>query len=260
LCFSTTESNSFAMSTDLVVQPVDNPDDFTHIFHCFGEAFGRQTRESIWLAMNPHWESPQGQKHGAHSLLKRWQLTTRNKNGQPNTVILKATLPDPHDKTKPKIVGAAIWWQASFVDGYGDSPSDSPGAAALAALTPTEQRFASQMYRSLWQRRVSYACEKAMSPSPAIFILDICAVDPAFQRRGIGEKLVQWGLKEAKHRGGLECTTEASSMGRSVYQRLGFEVEGSGEDILYELDEEFSNRDKPPIVFLRTWAPGRALN
>jgi GNAT superfamily N-acetyltransferase len=241
------------MSTDLLVQPVDNPDDFTQIYHCVSEAFGRQTCDAIWLAMNPHWSSPEGQKDGASKLLKRWQSVTKNKDGQPNTVVLKATLPDPQDKTKLKIVGTAIWLQASFLDGYGDPPSDGPGAD-LAALDPTEQRFASQMFRSLWKRRISYAWEKVKSDSPAIFILDVCAVDPAFQRRGIAGKLVQWGLKEAKRRGNLECTTEASPMGRVVYKRLGFGAEGTGEDTVYEVDEEFSNRDKPPIVFLRTWA------
>ncbi|OTA90730.1 hypothetical protein M434DRAFT_397818 [Hypoxylon sp. CO27-5] len=241
------------MSVNILVQPVDSPDDFTQIYHCISEAFGRQIKDSIWTAMNSNWDSSEGQREGASKLFQRWKSTTKNKDGQPNTVILKATLPDPQDGFKLKIVGAAIWTQASFVDGYGDPPTDCP--ADLAALTPTERRFASQMYHSLWRRRVSLAREKAKSTElPAMFTLDTCAVDPAFQRRGIAAKLVAWGLEEAKRRGGLECTTEASPMGRVVYKRLGFGAEGTGEDLVYEVDEEFRSRHKPEILFMRTWA------
>lgn len=79
-------------------------------------------------------------------------------------------------------------------------------------------------------------------------------MDPEFQRRGIAGKLVAWGLEEAERRGGLECTTEASPMGRVVYGRLGFGAEGSGEDLVYVVDDEFKDRDKPEILFMRTWA------
>lgn len=240
------------MTTDVLVQPVDSPDDFAQIYHCMSEAFGRQIKESIWIAMNSNWNSPEGQKEGAAKLRDRWQSATTNKAGDPNTVILKATVPDPQDSFKLKVIGAAIWTQASFVEGYGDPPTDSP--AGLAALDPTEKRFASQMYRSLWKRRVSLAREKADSDSPAMFILDVCAVDPAFQRRGAAGKLVAWGLEEANRRGGLQCTTEASVMGRAVYRRLGFTAEGAEEDLVYDVDEEFSDRDMPGVLFMQTWA------
>ncbi|PQE04427.1 Acyl- N-acyltransferase protein [Rutstroemia sp. NJR-2017a BVV2] len=240
------------MSTDVLVQPVDSADDFTQIHHCFSEAFGRQIQESIWLGMNPNWDSPEGQRKGAFKLLTRWQSITTNKDGQPNTVILKATLPDPQDKTKRKIVGAAIWFQSSFVDGYGDPPTDCP--AGLETLAPTEGRFLRQMYRSAWNRRVSITREKVNSDPPAIFILDICAVDPAFQRRGVAKKLVEWGIEDAKRRGELECMTEASTMGRGLYKMLGFEAEGSKEDTVFEIDEEFRNRNMPGWLIMRTWA------
>lgn len=260
-----------AVFTDVVVEPVTSADDFPQIYHCISEAFGRQIKDTIWMAMNPHWDSPEGQQKGAAGLLKRWQSgITTNKDGQPNTTILKATLRDPQDGFRPKIVGAAIWSQASFVRGYGDPPTNNPAAAIEEQIAcPTERRFATQMYASLWKRRVEVAREKAdhyrevesdnegtkKTPPPAIFALDTCAVDPAFQRRGVAGKLVAWGLEEAQRRGGLECTTEASPMGRVVYKRLGFRAEkGAEEDLVYEVDEEFEGRDKPEIVFMRTWA------
>ncbi|OBT52940.1 hypothetical protein VE04_07633 [Pseudogymnoascus sp. 24MN13] len=225
------------MSIDVLVQPADSPDDFAQIYHCISEAFGRQIKDSIWIAMNSNWNSPEGQREGASKLLEHWQSSAKNKEGHPNTVILKATLPDPQDGFKLKIVGAAIWSQASFVDGYGDLADGQP-------CWP----------RGFGSHREALREPDAKSDSPAMFTLDTCAVDPAFQRRGVARKLVEWGLEEAKRRGGLECTTEASPMGRGLYERLGFGAEGAGEDLVYEVDEEFRNRDKPEILFMRTWA------
>ena len=69
------------------------------------------------------------------------------------------------------------------------------------------------------------------------------------------QKLVGWGVEEARRRGGLECSTEASSMGRGAYMKLGFKTEGAPKDIVYEVDEEFKNEGRdplPPNLFLRT--------
>jgi GNAT superfamily N-acetyltransferase len=233
------------------IDPVTSAEDFPPIMHCISEAFGRQARDAAWIVLNPRWETPQGQQEGANQLRKRWESIKTDKEGRPNTIFLKATFPDSENDTKRKIAGMAIWQQASFVDGYGDPPSDDLGDA-LKLIDPTEARFASQMFRSFWKRRIEVAKEKAHSEPPAIFVLDMCCVDPGYQRRGIAGKLVQWGLDEAKRRGNLECTTEASSMGRGAYIKLGFLPEGNGADILYEIDEEFRSRDKPPNVFLRT--------
>lgn len=236
---------------DIIVEPVSSADDFAQIFYCVSEAFGRQAKDSVWLVVSPGWDTPEGQERGAAQFTKRWQEIKTNKDGHPNTVFLKATLPSPQDASQRRIVGMAIWQQASFVDGHGDPPTDDLGADLISLLDPTNARFATQMFKSLWQRRIAYAKEKVNADPPAIFVLDMCAVDPDFQRRGIAQKLVQWGLDEAKRRGNLECTTEASSMGRGAYQKLGFQPEGT-QDMVYEVDEEFQDWDKPPNVFLRT--------
>lgn len=233
---------------DIRVEPINSPGDLTQAFSCVSEAFGRQAKDSVWLVVNPKWDSPEGQKEGAAALVNRWQSIKTNQDGDPNTVILKAT--GTLATGRRVVVGMAIWQQASFIEGHGDPPTDDLGSA-LDGLDPVEQRFAKQMFKSLWRRRIEYTKEKAKTDSPAIFVLDICAVDPAWQRRGIAQKLVQWGLDEAKRRGNIECTTEGSGMGRALYQRLGFRPEGT-EDIEYIVDEEFRSRDKPPNLFLRT--------
>ena len=204
--------------------------------------------------MNPGWDTEAGQISNAQALIKRWRSTTTNKDGKPNTILLKATLPDPDKDGERKVVGMAIWCQLSHVEGFGD-PFTGDMTETLAKLDGKDKRFADQCFRSLYKTRIEYVrkvSESGRNP-PAIFVLDLCAVDPAYQRRGIAGKLVQWGLEEAKQRGDLECTTEGSTMGRPVYRKLGFKDEGKG-DIVYDVDEEFQSWDKPPNVFLRTGA------
>jgi GNAT superfamily N-acetyltransferase len=233
---------------------VENEEDLVQGFYSISEAFGRQCNDAIWTSVYPGWDTPAGQKEGAAKLIKRWKATKTNKFGDANTVFLKATVSiDEDGEKKEKIAGLAIWQQCSFVDGYGDPPINDLGDD-IKTLEPAEQRFASQMFGSLWKRRIAYTREKQNADPPAIFVLDLCAVDPAYQGRGAAKKLVQWGLDEAKRRGNLECTTEASSMGRGVYMKMGFQPEGELKDMEFEVDEEFKDRKPPPNVFLRTWA------
>ncbi|KAI1163704.1 acyl-CoA N-acyltransferase [Nemania serpens] len=236
----------------LLVEVVNDAEDFTEGFHCISEAFGRQARDAIWQAFNPGWETPEGQAAGADRMVQRWKSTTTDNKGNPNAVFLKATLPDPKDPGRRVVVGFAIWVQASAVEGHGDvSAGDVSSTLDLEGLHPgdeSEQRFLRQMLRSLLKRRLAYVASKAAADPPAIMALDLCATHPAFQRRGVASQLVRWGLDEARRRGIPDATTEASSMGRGVYARLGFRPKGP--DIVYEVDDEFSHRDKPPNVFM----------
>ncbi|KAJ4983754.1 GNAT family protein [Stagonosporopsis vannaccii] len=241
---------------DIVIAPVETEQDIRQANYCVSEAFGRQAKDAVWILMNPGWDTKVGQDGHAEGMIKRWKSVNFNKDGQPNKIYLKATVPDPENPEQRRVAGMAVWQQFSEVEGYGDKFTGDM-AEALAKLDDTNRRFADQMFKSLWKRRISYIKEiseqKDRSSPPAIFTLDLCAVDPAFQRRGIAGKLVQWGLEEAKRRGNLECTTEGSAMGRAVYRKLGFKDEGEG-DIVFEVDDEFKDWDKPPNVFLRTGA------
>ncbi|KAI1079164.1 hypothetical protein F5B20DRAFT_545212 [Whalleya microplaca] len=240
-------------SQEARVELAESAEDIIGGFHCMVEAFGRQTGDAVWTQMNPGWDTPEGKTDGAERMVNRWRHTTRDDKGQANTLFIKVTLPDPHKEGRRVIAGMAIWEQASVVEGRGYAPSDDFGSFLdLEALYPgneAEQRYLRQLYRSLVKRRIEVVKEKATSQQPAVFVLDVCAVDPAFQRKGLASKLVQWGLDEAKRRGGLEATTEASKMGRHVYERLGFR---SQQDIEYDVDSEFSSRKRPSNVFMRT--------
>jgi GNAT superfamily N-acetyltransferase len=240
------------------IEVVDSPGDIAGMFACCAAAFGSQTNDPIWTGLNPDWDTSKGQERGTARMTSWWRTPNRSRQGDATTVFLKATVADGSDKSQRRVVGVGVWTQMSMVEGHGQMLEDDEAMRKrIELLYPdnnNEARFVYQMFRSLLQRRREIIKEKSTANPPAIMVLDLCAVDPAFQRIGIALKLVQWGLDEAKRRGGLEATTEASSMGRFVYTRLGFRPEGNGADIVYDVDNEFEWRRTPPNVFLRTGA------
>lgn len=250
-----TEGGQIANKTaGLEIEVINQAEDFTSAFESAAKCFGDQIHDAVWTVMNPGWDTAEGKAAGAARLVDRWKSTTTNKDGNPNAVFLKATLPDPQHRDRRVLVGFAIWAQLSVVEGYGDLPStDLSKSVDLEALHPgnaAEQRFLSQANASLLKQRVDTVYSKAGADPPATFVLDLCVVDPAFQRRGIALKLVQWGVEEAKRRGGLEATTEASAMGRHVYAKLGFKPVA---DVEYNIDEDvIKGRTMPPNLFMRT--------
>ncbi|KAL8377622.1 hypothetical protein RB595_008357 [Gaeumannomyces hyphopodioides] len=253
------------------VGPVQTEDDVTRCHHCAVEAFARQAGDGIWCAFNPGWDTPDGEARGAARLATRWRASqaegpgARDAQGRPHTIILKAVLPAAAEGGPGVVAGIAIWTQASFVAGHGVAPAEDLGAVvdleALYPGDPAEQRYLRQLDAALHRWRVEVLREKAAAagpglgpPATAAFVLDLCAVDPAYQRRGLARALVQWGLDEAERRGGIECITEASSMGRHVYLQMGFKQEGG--EMEYVVDE-FKDRTLPSNVFLRTGPPGQ---
>jgi GNAT superfamily N-acetyltransferase len=237
----------------LKIEVINRVEDFASGFECAAKCFGHQTNDAFWTAMNPGWNTAEGKAAGAARVVERWKSTTTNKDGKPNTVFLKATLPDPQQPDGRVFAGFAIWAQLSMVEGYGEKPSTDLGKSmdleAFCPGDPAEQRFLSQAFASLIKQRVETVQSKQSADPPATFVLDLCAVDPEFQRRGIALKLVQWGLEEAKRRG-LEATTEASEMGRHVYAKLGFKPVA---DVEFIIDEDvIKGRTMPPNLFMRT--------
>ncbi|KAJ5370712.1 uncharacterized protein N7496_006804 [Penicillium cataractarum] len=246
-------SSNTSEDTGLRIELINQPDDFYHAFDPIANAFGHQAQDGLWIAMNPGWDTLEGKAASAARMVSRWRATTKDDHGNPDVIFLKATLPNPNQGDRV-IAGIAIWVQASAVQGHGDPPmenlKESLEVETLFPENEPEQRYVCQAIRSFHKRRNQVIKEKATEAIPAVMILDMCTVDPAYQRKGIATALVQWGLDEAKRRGIPECITEASVMGRHVYAKLGFKPEGP--EIEYTVDPEFVDRPRPRNLFMRT--------
>ncbi|KAJ3493229.1 hypothetical protein NLG97_g4862 [Lecanicillium saksenae] len=240
-------------SLDLKIEVVSTAEQVKEAFGPLCEAFGVQTQDAIFIGLNPGWDTPDGRQKGEERFIERFTSRTFNHDEKPNTIFLNATVVDP--ATNQRVVaGVAVWEQASTVVGYGDLPPEDEGAdMGIEAIYPNDlvqQKLWTDVMTDLHASRWQAVRDNATSSPPAIMVLDICAVDPRFQGHGIGRKLVEWGLEEAKLRGDLELVTEASVMGRRVYQKLGFEQEGP--ETVYNVDASLSKYPLPSNVFLRT--------
>lgn len=247
-----------ATSPDPEIAVVTDPADIISGFDPVCRAFCDQTRDAIFMGVNRGWDTPEGRRKAAEGMAARLTGVTHNLDNKPNTVFLKATVPDPENGGSPVIAGLAIWAQASVVPGHGDMPpandGEAIGIAAIYPDDPAQQKLWGDVFGALHAQRWQAVRDAATSSPPALFVLDMCAVDPRFQGRGIGRRFVEWGLAEARARGDLEAVTEASVMGRRLYLKMGFEQQGT--EIAYNVDTALVPGGLlPSNVFLRTRKP-----
>lgn len=79
-------------------------------------------------------------------------------------------------------------------------------------------------------------------------MLEYLAVNPEYRRRGVGEKLVSWGLEQADKQG-LDSVLEATIDGGKLYRKLGFEDIGT---IKFDsVTDKFQSRTRPDLMFMR---------
>ena len=77
--------------------------------------------------------------------------------------------------------------------------------------------------------------------------MKILCVHPGFQRKGIGAKLLDWGLKHARERG-EKVYVEASEFGKGLYSKKGFKE--LGEIVLGDMEV---------VLPCMIWDPATAL-
>lgn len=110
-----------------------------------------------------------------------------------------------------EMAGFAMWQKLDE-----NSPQESIETNEKEKESPTLfNRFMAQMNRTR---------EETMKGKKYWF-LKLLVIDPSFQRRGLGTKLVKWGTGRADKEG-IDAWLESSPMGKGAYLKAGFRVLG----------------------------------
>lgn len=154
------------------VSPAEDVD-MDRLFEITSLAFDRN--EPVWDAMYPaHWTA-EGRKHGAERLRDI-------QDSDPHATFIKAV-----DAETGEIAGMAKWliFQNAF-------PKSS---TADSKYWPTEAdyNYYQAMVPIFLQKR-----EAALKRTNGNLVsLDLLTVDPAYQKKGVGQAMVQWGTDKA---------------------------------------------------------------
>ena len=182
------------------VAPAEDAD-MDRVFEIACIAFDRN--EPLWDVMWPaHWQESGRQKGAAR--MRAIRDTT------PSTTYLKAV-----DEETGVIMGMAKW--NFFSDASHATNLDTPQPAGDHWETEDESSYAAVMTQLFLTER-NAAIKKS---GGHLVSLDILTIDPAYQRRGVGDALVKWGTKLADDMG-VEAVVESSVFGRGLYEKNGF--------------------------------------
>ncbi|KAF3391625.1 hypothetical protein F1880_007762 [Penicillium rolfsii] len=176
-------------------QPTDAPELAEAFFAAFSNRFNR--------AMFP--DSP-----GVRAWMQKNLLGSE---GIPDDqVILIVT-----DPSNPNVVaGFAKWVRPSFVS----SAEHDRHAEALDEWPEGSDRELCELFFGTMDRDRG----EIMKGKPHYF-LDLLGVHPSYQGRGLGSKLLRWGLARADEEG-VEVYLSGSPDGRPLYERNGFQTVG----------------------------------
>lgn len=178
------------------VHPAEDAD-MHRLFEIAASAF--QRNEPYWDASYPeHW-TPKGRKLGGDRFLAA-------KQADPLTNYFKAV-----DSETGSIAGFAKW--NVFQTRY---PSRQLAQGDYWS-SEEEKQYAQHLIDEFNRDRVAHVD----AAKGNVVNLDILAIDPAFQRQGVGHKLLAWGLDKADELN-FETIVESSEFGKGLYEKHGF--------------------------------------
>nr|POE88075.1 hypothetical protein CFP56_11304 [Quercus suber] len=171
--------------------------DLQRLFTIAAEAFG--TNEPFWDTLYPAHGTEAGRIEGGERFVK----ATRS---QPWTTFIKV-----YDPATGEIVGMSKWnlYRGKMPEYVKDSTNYWP--------SETERLIYEFKGQEFMKTRNAYIEQT----NAELVSLDILAVDPRYQRMGVGDLMVKWGIEEAD-RQGVEAVVESSRFGKGLYMKNGF--------------------------------------
>ena len=209
---------------DLQLQEATDADMY-RIFEICSLAFDRN--EPFWDACWPqHW-TPSGRQQGAERF-------TYIKNTDPNTTYVKA-----FDPSSGKLWGMAKW---NIYDNHIPDFDKPDGDQGDYWDNTDDKEFSEALSKEFFKDRNAAITRTGGN----LVSLDILAVDPNYQRKGVGSLLVQWGTEKADVMGN-EAIVESSVFGRGLYEKHGFVWV---KDVVIEPPERFAGRKRQEHAWL----------
>lgn len=132
----------------------------------------------------------------------------QTKNTDPHTRYMKAV-----DEDSGVVMGMAKW------NIYDNSLPDLDTIKPIGDYweNDEEKMYATSMTQLFLEER-----NAAIKQSNGNLVsLDILSIDPAYQRRGVGDALVKWGTAKADSLG-VEAIVESSVFGKGLYEKNGY--------------------------------------
>ncbi|KAI1275437.1 hypothetical protein F5Y07DRAFT_370036 [Xylaria sp. FL0933] len=208
-------------------------EDIPTCFKILSESFGHDAPfVDIYF---PKHDTPAGQVQGS-SRLMAW------KNASQDSVFLKAVKPAGDGVgIRDQIVGLAVWTHMKDIP-----PQKLEDAEKVEEVWPdiNDQKFMA----TLWEDYVKPRSQAVRdSGGNGVYVLELLAVHPDYQRLGAGTALVSWGV-EASDRSQVKAVVEGTPAGRRLYEKCGFSAEI--EEMIFDTGEEFAERAKPKLIFM----------
>ncbi|KAI0509241.1 hypothetical protein F5B22DRAFT_367772 [Xylaria bambusicola] len=183
----------------------------------------------------PNHDTSYGQVQGSSRLLA-WKHASRD------SVFLKAVTSVDGDRTsKDHIVGLAVWTHMKAIP-----PQKLEDAENVEEIWPdmNDRKFMT----ALWEDYVRPRSQAVRdSNGNGVYVLELLAVHPRYQRLGAGAALVSWGTRAADE-AGVKAVVEGTPAGRRLYEKCGFSTEI--EEMSFNIGEGFAGRRIPKLIFL----------
>ncbi|OJZ82289.1 hypothetical protein ASPFODRAFT_222097 [Aspergillus luchuensis CBS 106.47] len=220
------------MTPPLTLHRVTTLQDLEPLYHIGADAFRNDP------GMN--WFYPGGREH-PEDLVVAWKYLLLQEFFDKGKYILAASIPDPDqddntsicvERRPGKVVGFAVWERR----GDSEAAKSWQGGGVLKGL----KRFLLNLQiihtfcfdtprRSLsWSRLRHFGHEleaaKASQPSESWYLSNL-AVSSTAQGKGVGKKLLQWGIDRSEEEG-IPATLVSTDAGLALYTSRGFRNSG----------------------------------
>ncbi|KAF2470485.1 uncharacterized protein BDR25DRAFT_225746 [Lindgomyces ingoldianus] len=206
-------------------------EDIPACFHVLSKSFGHDAPfVDIYF---PDHDTSSGQEQGSKRLMV-WKQTSEN------SIFLKAVT-QTSQGDQEHIIGLAIWTYMKEAP-----PAELDKVENVEEVWPNEddRKFMVRLWRDYVIPRTQAIKD---SDGKGVYVLELLAVHPDYQRLGAGTALVKWGTKAADAQG-LKAVVEGTPVARRLYELCGIHAEI--EEMRFDVGEEFIGRRKPKLIFM----------